>query len=292
MKVLNVHQDSVLFREAISYTVNATGFRREQLEKDYYCSVVLSYLYMEEDHSMVFKGGTCLSKVYADFYRLSEDLDFTISLSPLASRSLRRKAIDPIKELVSKIPKTLYGVSLSGEFKGFNNSTQYAVEVVYHSIFTGQAEKIKLEIGLREILLDAPKREKTRTLLFEPLKGQPLVPEFIVTCVSLKEAFSEKIRAALTRKDTAIRDFYDVDYAVRKMNLNLNEKQLLEFVEKKLAVPGNDPVDITVARKEMLRRQLETELKPILREKDFQQFDLDRAFNLVAQIGLNMKQLK
>jgi hypothetical protein len=41
----------------------------------------------------------------------------------------------------------------------------------------------------------------------------------------------------------------------------------------------------------MLKRQLETELKPILREKDFQQFDLDRAFNLVAEIGYKLQQL-
>jgi len=60
-------------------------------------------------------------------------------------------------------------------------------------------------------------------------------------------------------------------------------------VKKKLAVPGNDPLNITLSRKEMLKRQLETELKPILREKDFQQFDLDRAFNLVAEIGYKLQ---
>ena len=284
VKVLSFHQDPVLFREAISFTVNTTGFRREQLEKDYYCSVILSYLYEGKNHPMVFKGGSCLSKVYADFYRLSEDLDFAISLSPSASRSIRSKTIEPIRELVSIMPDIIYGVSLSGEFKGFNNSTQYVAEVVYHSIFTGKAEKIKVEVGLREKLLDAPKRIKTKTLLFEPLKGQSLVPEFTVTCMSLKETFSEKLRAALTRKDLAIRDFYDIDYAVRKMNFNLNEEQFLEFVKKKLAVPGNDPMNISLARKEILKRQLEAELKPILREQDFQQFDLDRAFNLVGEV--------
>jgi hypothetical protein len=41
----------------------------------------------------------------------------------------------------------------------------------------------------------------------------------------------------------------------------------------------------------MLKRQLETELKPILREKDFQQFNLDRAFNLVAEIGSKLQRL-
>lgn len=74
------------------------------------------------------------------------------------------------------------------------------------------------------------------------------------------------------------------------MGLDLSKKDFLDLVMRKLTVPGNDPVNITSARKEVLRRQLETELKPILREKDFQRFDLDRAFNLVTQIGSNVLQ--
>jgi predicted nucleotidyltransferase component of viral defense system len=42
--------------------------------------VLLEYL-AAVDEALVFKGGTCLAKVYADFYRLSEDLDFVIPMA-------------------------------------------------------------------------------------------------------------------------------------------------------------------------------------------------------------------
>ena len=72
--------DPDIFREALAHSEAATGFTATLIEKDYYCSLILQYLFGRET-SLVFKGGTCLSKIYADFYRLSEDLDFVISVN-------------------------------------------------------------------------------------------------------------------------------------------------------------------------------------------------------------------
>jgi len=36
----------------------------------------------------------------------------------------------------------------------------------------------------------------------------------------------------------------------------------------------------------MLRRQLDTELKTVLREKDFRDFDLERAFRIVKDVAV------
>ena len=66
-----------LFREALGYTEASTGFQASMIEKDYYCSLILDRLF-DADTDLVFKGGTCLSKVYTDFYRMSEDLDFVL----------------------------------------------------------------------------------------------------------------------------------------------------------------------------------------------------------------------
>ena len=131
-----------------------------------------------------------------------------------------------------------------------------------------------------------------KTLLFDPFSRKPVVPEFSVICLSLDEAYAEKIRAALTRAELAIRDFYDIDYAVRKMGLDLSKEGLVELVRKKLAVPENDPVNLDLPQKEMLKAQLNTELKPILREQDFQQFDLDRAFNLIVEVRSKLLQTR
>jgi predicted nucleotidyltransferase component of viral defense system len=267
-----------------------TGFNSQLVEKDYFCSVLLSFLYSDES-SLVFKGGTCLSKVYGEFYRLSEDIDFMISTPFDSSRSLRRKTIEPLKKMIGRISDVLPVFTILENLTGRNNSTQYISQVQYRSSIREVPATIKIEIGLREELLTLPQKGRVKTLLNDPFSRKPAVQEFTVSCMSPEEAYAEKLRAALTRTELAIRDFYDIDYAVQEMGLDLSKKDFLDLVMRKLTVPGNDPVNITSARKEVLRRQLETELKPILREKDFQRFDLDRAFNLVTQIGSRLQRL-
>ena len=286
---ITVHEDGDFFREALLYTANMTGLNSQLVEKDYFCSVLLSFLFSDES-SLVFKGGTCLSKVYGGFYRLSEDLDFMISTPSGSSRSLRRKTIEPLKKMIGRISDVLPVFTILENLTGRNNSTQYFAQVQYRSSIREVPATIKIEIGLREELLTLPQKGRVKTLLNDPFSRKPAVQEFTVSCMSPEEAYAEKLRAALTRTELAIRDFYDIDYAVQEMGLDLSKKDFLDLVMRKLTVPGNDPVNITSARKEVLRRQLETELKPILREKDFQRFDLDRAFNLVTQIGSNVLQ--
>jgi predicted nucleotidyltransferase component of viral defense system len=73
------YEDSAFFLAAVSFIAQVSIFTTRLVEKDYFCSVLLEYL-TRGDHTLVFKGGTCLAKIHADFYRLSEDLDFVISM--------------------------------------------------------------------------------------------------------------------------------------------------------------------------------------------------------------------
>ena len=57
--------------------------------------MLLEYFFQHEDTPLVLKGGTCLSKMYAAFHRLSEDLDFVIPTPFEAPRSVRRHWIEP-----------------------------------------------------------------------------------------------------------------------------------------------------------------------------------------------------
>ena len=67
--------------------------------------------------------------------------------------------------------------------------------------------------------------------------------------------------------------------------MDLKGHRLMELITEKLKAPDNDPIDISPSRRELLRAQLDTQLKPALRPQDFEKFDLDRAFTLVAEIG-------
>ncbi len=122
-------------------------------------------------------------------------------------------------------------------------------------------------------------------MLLNPINGRPLVDAFPVSCLSYREAMAEKLRAALTRRDVAIRDFFDVDYAVRDRALEISDGALLDLVRRKVLVPGTAPVDVSPDRVGQSRGQLEVELRPVLREQDFAQFDLERAVEIVRSVA-------
>jgi hypothetical protein len=52
-----------------------------------------------------------------------------------------------------------------------------------------------------------------------------------------------------------------------------------------MAVPGNGPADVSAGRLAALRDQVESRLKPVLRTKDFDAFDLNRVFKIVAAMA-------
>ena len=126
---------------------------------------------------------------------------------------------------------------------------------------------------------------QAETILLDPVSHTPMVAPIRPRCMSKAEAFAEKFRAALSRREVAIRDFYDIDYAVRKLGLQPRAEEMVRLVKKKLNVPGNEPVDVSQDRLAALRQQLEPQLKLVLRERDFREFDLNRAFRVVAEMA-------
>jgi predicted nucleotidyltransferase component of viral defense system len=227
--------DPDIFREALAHSEATTGFTATLIENDYYCSLVLQYFF-DSDTSLVFKGGTCLSKVYADFYRLSEDLDFIIPVTADTSRNQRRAEMDPVKRVFEKLPTVVPGVAISEAFGGHNESRQYIGYLEYQSAVIEKQEKIKVEVGLHEPLLGRAESGTARTIVVNPFSGQPLLPTFTVRAMAMREAYAEKLRAAMTRKDPAIRDFFDLFHAVREIGLDSQDHDFLSMVRAKLEV--------------------------------------------------------
>lgn len=64
---------------------------------------------------------------------------------------------------------------------------------------------------------------------------------------------------------------------------------MIGLVRQKLAVPGNDPVNISAMRMATLRQQVEPQLRPVLRAADFSGFDVERAFNIVATMSASLQ---
>jgi len=281
--LLTFHQDAELFRSAIQFTSAETRFSARLIEKDYYCSLMLVDLRALGDFSLAFKGGTCLSKVHADFFRLSEDLDFGVSMPTTSSRTKRSRRIAPIREYLAAIPSRQPDLRIADRLRGFNNSIQYRGRIAYTSVITGQDDFIKIEISVREPIVEPIELLDTRTMLLDPFRDLPAIPVFQTPVLSLREAYAEKLRAALTRQVPVIRDFFDLDHAISAGKVDIADSQLIDLLRAKLGIPGNGPVDVSPRKVERLRGQIETQLRPVLREVDLERFNLDRAVEQVAR---------
>ena len=207
---LELHKQPKNFLAAIEHTAQITGFQPSLIEKDYYCSVILNHLSSRFSDSLIFKGGTLLAKGHAGFYRLSEDLDFTAPISSLSTRKQRSNRAKPFKSIINTIPNHFQEFILNKELKGSNESRQYNAELHYQSLLDDQYGRILIEISLREKLACSPVEINLHSVLINPFTNTPMVNPFTFQSLSKNEAYAEKIRAALTKKRLAIRDFYDI----------------------------------------------------------------------------------
>lgn len=281
---LDIHDNPELFRKTIQLSAKKTGFIPRLVEKDYFCTLVLHYL-TSKDNALVFKGGTCLAKVHAGFYRLSEDLDFMFSVPQDMSQSARSRRVSVIKDAVHLLREEYPVFHVRQELTGANRSRQYIGSVEYGSVIDKDKGTIKIEVGLREPLHEAIIQGAASTILLNPGTEKAMMSPVTMPCISLREAMAEKFRAAFTRIEAAIRDFYDIDYAVRFLGFDVADDTFLELVRKKLAVPGNGAVDLSESRLSSLRSQLDSHLRPVLRPQDFKSFDLDHALGVVSGVS-------
>jgi predicted nucleotidyltransferase component of viral defense system len=270
------HENEQRFRDALTATQAQTGFSARLIEKDYYCSLVLSYLATYFEQNLVFKGGTCLSKVHTQFFRLSEDLDFAVSLSPNSPRGERRRQILPLRTHLDAVGGQLPCFSVTETLSSHFRERQFNGKLAYRSIVTGESETIKVEVSLREEILLPTERLPARSILRDPFTGDPAMPHVEVRALCLLESYAEKIRAALSRRQPAIRDFFDLDHALVYKLIDPRDQKLVELVSAKLSIDAEQLVDLSAERRSLLIDQVEAELRPVLRASDFEAFDLIR----------------
>jgi predicted nucleotidyltransferase component of viral defense system len=232
-----LHSDKAEFLKVLERTSAQTGFPLRLLEKDYYITIVLSEI-DKLSNDLIFKGGTCLSKIYYSYYRLSEDMDFTLRLpDENATRTARREAIKSIKESLKSF---LHGFDMSVENLekgGHRESTQYIYYLNYESAVLNRKESIKLEIGMRFNPLLAAVGKKVPHRFLHPFTKEPLFETGSVNCLALKELVAEKLRAAATRKNIAGRDFYDLGFLLKE-RFDFKDKELLSVFRQKLEEDG------------------------------------------------------
>lgn len=277
--MLSFFRQTESFVATVQYTAARFKFMDRLVEKDYLCSLVLKYLYMTQNHNLIFKGGTLLSKVHANFNRLSEELDFMIPVPANATRNQRSKSIHSAKKILHDINYLLPIFTVKKELAGHNNSCQYTMELNYKSNLTGLTEKILIDIGLRDTLLMPEQFLEARTILMDPFNNDDSVELIQIIGLHLQEAYAEKIRAALCRKELAIRDYYDLDYCTENNLVALSDEKFLLLVKEKVRNEKHfhDPLDQKTYQ--TLYNKIKTELEPTLKTSSLDNFSLTRICN-------------
>lgn len=283
-----IHEDKDEFIKALERASRIKGFLLPLLEKDYYLTLILSRT-NELCEDLIFKGGTCLSKVYYSYYRLSEDLDFTMILPQYnVTRGKRRKYIQPVKDRIEKFAGQFEMSIDSFDDAGHNESKQYIYYFVYRSALRPVKARIKFEIGLRFNPLDLVEKRQVQHVFLHPFTGKPLFDGGKINCLSLNELVSEKLRAGAIRKKIAPRDFYDLDFFLRH-GFDLTNKGVTALFKKKLEEDRADTdlgkyrINLGRSDEEIkdMRSRIEAELVDVLTPDERKNFDLNVALERI-----------
>ncbi len=291
-----IHENKEEFIRALGRASRKKGFLLPLIEKDYYLTLIISKIH-ELSENLVFKGGTCLNKIYYSYYRLSEDIDFSMMLPQYeATRGQRRRCIQPVKDKIDKFIKQ-FDMKLDdvGE-PGHNESRQYIYYFVYQSALREVETRIKLEIGLRFNPIDKIEKYPVQHVFLHPFTGDPLFDGGRVSCLSLNELIAEKLRAGALRKIIAPRDFYDIDFILRNKFDLINDKVIILF-KRKLQEDEAD-TDLDKYKKDLGRSEeeikdmnsrIEKELFDVLIPEERKNFDLSTALRRINKLMENVK---
>ncbi|MFA5246530.1 MAG: nucleotidyl transferase AbiEii/AbiGii toxin family protein [Candidatus Micrarchaeia archaeon] len=214
----------MISKEELTRIAAKKGFPLAVIEKDYALTWSLKAVYANPKLSkyLVFKGGTCLSKVYAGMYRLSEDLDFSAYKDGWMDNAT----------LLAEVRAACADANSTGapnlaiiEDTVHENPGMLSFRLRYSGILN-QAGKLKMEITLHEWVQFESKHEITKELSY------PDIESFTVHCYDLIEILSEKLRAIIQRGKS--RDYYDTWQIVTRKGLMSDAKADLSNIHNRL----------------------------------------------------------
>lgn len=267
--------------------------RADLIEKDLILHQVLFVLSKNKffHDNFAFKGGTCLAKCYLDYFRFSEDIDFTWKdqgvFDGKSQKEVRRylsPVIDSIGELFEEIAKEhelafrcqkddRNYVELTGGDKICTFKIWYPSEVL------GRRSFLKVQMNFVEKICYPFKGAELKSLIAEnPEELMLLFPEYKVYTKKItfdvydcREILAEKIRAILTRQGTKARDYLDVYLIEKQFGIPLDEIYACVF----------DKTQFTLNLYERYRQNLEEKKRTLL----------STPFNWGEEKGLLLKEI-
>jgi len=251
----------MITKELIDYIASKKKIEKKELiEIDLILHQILTELTKDANFSenYAFKGGTCLIKCHLDYYRFSEDLDFSwINQNVFLNKTEKQirkdlsKEINSITNLLEKISSKLHltfkADKQNSKFIEFGGSNKFVTFKLWHnSIELNREQFIKIQINYVEMLKYKIKKfsaknilndidSKELSFLFSDIKNVSC--NIKLNSYDVKEILLEKVRAIFTRRGVKYRDFIDIYFIEKKYKLNLEEfeneiKDKIQFMLK------------------------------------------------------------
>ena len=258
---------------------NTKKFDRFKFEKDFILTIILIKFWAKYG-DLVFKWWTCLNKVYFPYFRLSEDLDFVLDVD--LGRTARKTLLKQYEESFMT-DLTLLGLTLRDERTKFDEYRLAMFTFEYRSNIDDSIQTIKIDISLKWRLSLPPKSGKIQSIFIDDVYEESIFSQdHTISCIDLMESLAEKMRAALTRREPAIRDFFDIWYVRKFSDFDFGSEAFRLLLRDKL-----EEVDFLYTledSRESLERQIITDLRPVLTDDYWFDFDTIYTFILSYKI--------
>jgi predicted nucleotidyltransferase component of viral defense system len=207
------------------------------VEKDYVLGWLLAGIaqHPELGRRWVFKGGTCLKKVFFETYRFSEDLDFTLLAEDHVDEEFLRRTLREVAEWVYReagieVPVAQIRAQV---FQNPRGHPAAEARIYYRGPLRprGSLPRIKLDLTADErVVLDAVDLPISHPFGDQPADG------ISVHCYAYAEVLAEKIRALGDRARP--RDLYDVVNLYRREDALEAAGNVREIPAEKCAFKG------------------------------------------------------
>jgi hypothetical protein len=222
-----------------------------------------------------------LNKVYFPYFRLSEDLDFILDVD--LGRTARKTLLKQYEESFIE-DLALLGLTLRDERTKYDEYKLAMFTFEYQSAINNSLQTIKIDISLKGRLSLSVKPGKIQSIFIDNVYEDPIFSqEHTIGCIDLTESLAEKMRAALTRREPAIRDFFDIWYVREFSDFDFGSDVFRLLLGSKLKEV--DYLYTLEDNKELLKKQIITDLRPVLTDDYGFDFDSVYAFILSYKIA-------
>lgn len=233
---MKLHHNKEVFAEAIVSTADYLGIKEVFVEKDYWVTYVLKNLsHSKHKGTVVFKGGTSLSKAHRLINRFSEDIDLAIiQLDGTSGNAIKNLIKDIEIEITQGLNEhTIPGITSKGS--KFRKTVFEYLRVIDGNDFGQAQDKLLVEINSfanPHPYSEMPIQSMIADFLLQNGRKEAIeafdLKAFNVNVLGLERTLTEKVlslvRASYAENPMAelgarVRHIYDLHYILSKSNM-------------------------------------------------------------------------